>query len=251
MRAHLGAVRVVSAPGQACALLELRAVTRTFAGPPVIEALNGVSLRIAAGELVAIVGRSGSGKSTLLNVLGLLDRPTAGEYLVAGTPVAGRRDRELTYLRSRFFAFVFQQSFLLPRHSASENVELAVRPQRTSARERRERATLALDRVGLSHRLNASPATMSGGECQRVAIARALAQHPQAILCDEPTGNLDERTAAEITGLLSGLAAGGTAVVIVTHDLAVASALPRVVSIRDGRLREGLDRGLFAVSTPR
>ncbi|WP_249019767.1 ABC transporter ATP-binding protein [Conexibacter sp. S30A1] len=232
--------------GHETVLLELNGVTRTYAGPPRLDALKGVSLTIASGEIVAIVGRSGSGKSTLLNVLGLLDRPSDGEYLVGGVRVAGCGDRELTRLRSEFFGFVFQQSFLLARHTAQENVELAVRPQRTSARERRERAAAALERVGLSHRRAALPGSMSGGECQRTAIARALAQHPQAILCDEPTGNLDERTAAEITDLLVGLAAGGAAVVMVTHDLTIAAALPRVLSLRDGRLREGLDPELLA-----
>lgn len=219
--------------------LSLRSVQRTYRGSPPVHALRDATLDIGAGEVVGIVGRSGSGKSTLLNVLGLLDVPTGGEYRVGGCPVSGLNERDQTLLRCRFVGLVFQHSFLLERLSAQENVELAKRPRGIPTRERRWRAADALARVGLSHRRRFLPGRMSGGECQRIAIARALVQRPRVLLCDEPKGNLDERTAADVLDTLIGYAELGVSVIMVTHDLGIARMLPRVLSVRDGVVSEG------------
>jgi putative ABC transport system ATP-binding protein len=227
-------------------LIQLQQVSRTFPGPDPVHALRAVSLSVARGEVLGIVGRSGSGKSTLLNVIGLLDRITAGTYTIDSQSVNTLSDHQATRLRASFFGFVFQQSFLLASLTAQENVELALRPHGAPRKDRRAIAVAALKAVGLGHRLQAMPATMSGGEHQRAAIARAVAQHPQVILCDEPTGNLDERTSAEIVAMLLDLANRGTAVVIVTHDLTLARQLPRVLTVRDGTISAGLDSGLLA-----
>ncbi len=227
-------------------LLTLTRVGRTYPGLPPVEALRDATFSVLAGEVVGIIGRSGSGKSTLMNVLGLLDIPSSGDYRVGGHPVRSLGDREQTALRARFFGFVFQQSFLLPRLSAQENVELALRPRRLPVRERRERAIDALERVGLLHRRRFIPGRMSGGECQRVAIARALAQQPQVLLCDEPTGNLDERTSSDVLQTLIEHQSPDVAVVIVTHDLAIARTLPRLLSVRDGAVSEGAGEFLHA-----
>lgn len=227
-------------------LIRLDRVSRTFPGPDPVHALRDVSLEVAPGEVVGIVGRSGSGKSTLLNVMGLLDRITAGNYLVNSESVNELSDHQATRLRASFFGFVFQQSFLLSSLSAQENVELALRPHRVSREVRQATAAEALNAVGLGHRRQAMPGTMSGGERQRAAIARAVAQRPRVILCDEPSGNLDERTSSEIMAMLLDLASRGTAVVIVTHDLTLARQLPRVLTVRDGAVSEGLDSALLA-----
>ena len=219
-------------------LLALSGVGRTYPGSPPVRALHDVTFSVGTGEVLGIIGRSGSGKSTLLNVIGLLDVPTSGDYRVGGQRVGSLSDREQTALRARFFGFVFQQSFLLSSLSAQENVELGLRPRLLAARERRERAIEALGQVGLSHRRRFLPGKMSGGECQRVAIARALAQRPRVLLCDEPTGNLDERTADEVLQMLIDNQAPDVAVVIVTHDRGVARALPRLLRVRDGAVSE-------------
>ena len=229
-------------------LLSLDGVQRIYPASPPVKALREATFDVLDGEVVAIVGRSGSGKSTLLNVLGLLDVPTGGEYRVGGCPVSGLSDRDQTLLRSRFFGFVFQQSFLLPNLSAQENVELGLRPRGVPAAERRRRSIDALARVGLSHRRRFLPARMSGGECQRVAIARAIAQEPRVLLCDEPTGNLDEGTSAELLQTLLGTDRGGAAVIMVTHDMGIAQSLPRTLSVRDGIVSEGDGRLLGSES---
>ena len=232
------------------AVLTLTGVGRTYAGSPPVHALRDATFSVQAGEVVGIIGRSGSGKSTLLNVLGLLDVPTSGDYRVDGQRTAQLSDREQTALRGRCFGFVFQQSFLLPSLSAQENIELGLRPRRLPISERRDRAIDALAQVGLSHRRRFLPREMSGGECQRVAIARALAQQPRVLLCDEPTGNLDERTSGEVLQTLTDNQAPDVAVVIVTHDMGIARTLPRLLSVRDGAVSEGAEAFLDSESLP-
>jgi putative ABC transport system ATP-binding protein len=242
----MSAAREPSQPG----LLTLTGVGRTYPGPPPVYALRDATLSVGADEVLGIIGRSGSGKSTLLNVLGLLDLPTSGDYRVGGQRVGLLSDREQTALRARFFGFVFQQWFLLPSLSAQENVELGLRPRRLLSGERRERAIEALGQVGLSHRRRFLPGEMSGGECQRVAIARALAQRPRVLLCDEPTGNLDEQTSSEVLQMLIDNQAPDVAVVIVTHDMRIARTLPRLLSVRDGAVSEGAGEFLAAETLP-
>jgi putative ABC transport system ATP-binding protein len=222
-------------------VLSLTAVGKTFPGSPPVHALRAATFRVHPGEVLGIVGRSGSGKSTLLNVLGLLDVHTTGNYCVHGQDVSALSDRHRTALRAHFFAFIFQQSFLLADRTARENVEIALRLQPLTRRERRDRAAAALERVGLANRSAFLPHTLSGGESQRVAIARAIASEPRVLLCDEPTGNLDERTTAEVVDLLLGAQATGAAVIIVTHDLVIARSLPRLLSVRDGHVTEGAE----------
>jgi putative ABC transport system ATP-binding protein len=231
-------------------LLTLTGVGRTYPGSPPVDALHDATFSVAPGEVLGIIGRSGSGKSTLLNILGLLDLPTSGDYRVDGERVGSLSDREQTTLRAQFFGFVFQQSFLLPSQSAQENVELGLRPRRLSATERRECAIEALAAVGLSHRRRFRPGEMSGGEGQRVAIARALAQRPRVLLCDEPTGNLDERTSGDVLQTLIDNQAPEVAVVIVTHDMGIARTLPRLLSVRDGAVSEGAGEFVAAETLP-
>jgi putative ABC transport system ATP-binding protein len=201
-----------------------------------VEALRGIDLRIAAGELIAITGPSGSGKTTLMEILGCLLQPTDGRYLFKGRPVHAIPPDGLARLRGEEIGFVFQAFNLLPRVTAAENVELPLTYRRVAPRERRERALDALARVGLAARAHHLPAELSGGERQRVAIARALIGRPALILADEPTGNLDTRTGTEILTLLRELHRDGNTVVLVTHDPRIAEQVERTVTIRDGRI---------------
>jgi putative ABC transport system ATP-binding protein len=214
--------------------LVLEGIERTYPGAVEVRALRSVSLVIEEGELISIAGRSGSGKSTLLNVLGLLDRPTDGHYFVRGVDAGGLGEAELTTLRSRQFGFVFQQYHLMPDRTALENTELGLLYRAVPRQHRRAQAREALVRVGLEHRLNALPGTMSGGERQRVAIARALCQRPRALLCDEPTGNLDEENSEKIIDLLTAVHRGGFTVIVVTHDSSIAKRMPRQLHVQDG-----------------
>jgi|TARA_R110002110_G_scaffold378888_1_gene589450 putative ABC transport system ATP-binding protein len=228
--------------------LELIDVVKEYPGTPPVRALDGVSMRIDAGELVAIVGPSGSGKSTLLHVMGTLDRPTSGTVKIDGIELSTLSDRKLSAARARLIGFVFQQFFLLDGATAVENVSNGLLYSGTPKRERLFQAAKALDRVGLSHRLHHNPNELSGGERQRVAIARALVHDPAIVLADEPTGNLDSKSSESVVGLLRDLHAGGRTIVVITHDRELASSLPRQVGVRDGRLDEAASKLVGAPS---
>lgn len=219
-------------------VIELREVGRTFPGPPPVEAFKPSNLRIGRGEYVSIVGPSGSGKSTLLHLLGLLDRPTTGKYLLDGIDTGDLGDNARAGLRGSRIGFVFQSFHLLHHRSVLENVELAQIYNRMSRKERRQRSEEALERVGLAHRLNFTPRTLSGGERQRVAVARALVTEPSLLLADEPTGNLDTEMSGEIMEVFDGLHASGMTLAVITHDLDVSAMAERQVRIVDGTLRE-------------
>jgi putative ABC transport system ATP-binding protein len=217
-------------------LYELRGATRQFRrGETTISAVSGVDLALPAGGFVALEGPSGSGKTTLLQLLGALDRASSGQVFFDGRDLGALPDRELAELRLRAFGFVFQQFNLIPTLTAVENVEAGLAPTGVSRRELRERSFRLLGEVGLAERAQHLPAQLSGGEQQRVAIARALVVEPRVILADEPTGNLDTKTGADVIDVLAGLAAQhGSTVIVATHDAGLAARAPRRIGMRDG-----------------
>jgi len=232
-------------------VLEVVGLHKEYPGTPPVLALRGVSFAVKEGELVSVVGPSGSGKSTLLHLMGTLDRPTSGEVTVAGFPVSELSDRDLSSLRAHHIGFVFQQFHLLEGMNAVDNVALGLLHRGSKASQRRARAAEALERVGLSNRSTHNPSQLSGGERQRVAIARAIVGEPALVLADEPTGNLDSVTSAEITTLLRDLNASGTTIIVVTHNGELAATMGHRVALHDGRISQ--DRrpveGQFAPST--
>ncbi len=216
-------------------MIELKQVEKAYnTGAVVFKALKGVSLNIDRGEYVAIVGPSGSGKSTLMNLIGCLDVPSAGQYLLEGRDVAKLSSNQLADIRNKKIGFVFQAFNLLPYATAFENVEVPLLFARVPAKKRRERIVEVLNRVGLGDKLANKPTELSGGEMQRVAIARSLANEPEIILADEPTGNLDTASGGAIIKLFDELSAQGKTIVMITHDVNIAKRAPTVIKIRDG-----------------
>jgi len=218
-------------------VIKLKNITKVYhMGKVEVNALRGITLSIAKGEMVAIIGASGSGKSTLLNVVGLLDRPTSGRYLFDGTDVSQLNDNQLAEMRNQKLGFVFQDFNLLPRATALANVELPL--VYGAKRHRRELATEALERVGLGERANHKPTELSGGEQQRVAIARALVNNPSIILADEPTGELDTHSSAEIMSIFNQLHQEGITIILITHEADIAAQAQRTIRLQDGRIMD-------------
>ena len=209
----------------------------------VVPVLKDVSLTVEEGEYVAIMGPSGSGKTTLMNIIGCLDRPTSGTYELAGENVLKLKDRELSDLRLKSIGFVFQSFQLMPRESAVENVALPLSYAGVRKKERRDRATKALERVGLGDRVNFRPTQLSGGQKQRVAIARAMVNHPKILLADEPTGALDSKSGEQIMEIFDSLNEEGVTIVMITHDPKIAAKAKRIIRIIDGEIYEGEEDG--------
>lgn len=233
-------------------VLELVDIAKHYPGSPPVRALDGLSLSVCRGELVAIVGASGSGKSTLLNIIGTLDRPTAGRACLEGTAVADLSDAALAGLRAARIGFVFQQFHLLEGATAAVNVANGLLYQGVARKRRHRLAVDALHRVGLGHRIEHRASKLSGGERQRVAIARAIVADPAIVLADEPTGNLDSVSSDAIVDLLRDLNADGATIIVITHDQDLATSFPRQVTMRDGRIiaDHGTTRPFLAASAP-
>jgi putative ABC transport system ATP-binding protein len=220
-------------------MIAIKGITKTFhLGELDVPVLKGINFSVEEGEYVAIMGASGSGKSTLMNIIGCLDRPTSGSYILDGRDLTTLDDDELADIRNQYIGFVFQQFNLLPRLTALENVMLPMIYADVSRTERIQSATEALEKMGLSDRLNNRPNQLSGGQQQRVAIARALVNHPALVLADEPTGALDSTTSHEIMALLTELNQNGTTIAIVTHDAGVAAQTKRIINMQDGAIVE-------------
>jgi putative ABC transport system ATP-binding protein len=218
-------------------LIEFRELYKIYhMGDTDVHAADGISMKIYPGEFVAIVGQSGSGKSTCMNIIGCLDVPTSGQYLLAGQDVSNLDDNELATIRNKMLGFIFQQYNLLPKLTVLENVEVGLVYGGVSQSERDKRARAVLARVGLSDKLKNLPSQLSGGQQQRVSIARALAGRPSVILADEPTGALDSRTGREVLALLQELHQEGNTIVLITHDNSIARQAPRIIRLEDGRV---------------
>ncbi|MGF9824369.1 ABC transporter ATP-binding protein [Brevibacillus agri] len=216
-------------------MLQIEGLTKSYkTGDTTLPILKGVSLLVEKGEFVAIMGPSGSGKSTFMNMLGCLDRPDSGTYILDGIEVSSLKDKQLAYVRNQKIGFVFQSFNLLARSTSLHNVELPMMYANISRSERRSRATEALKRVGLAERMNHKPTQLSGGQKQRVAIARALVNRPAILLADEPTGNLDSRSGVEIMAMFQELHAQGVTIILVTHELDIAQHAERIVTFKDG-----------------
>ena len=219
-------------------ILELIDLKRSFPGTPPVEALKGINLSVNEGEYLSIVGPSGSGKSTLLHILGLLDRPSAGQYILGGQPTEKTTESQRSKIRGRSIGFVFQAFHLIPNRTVLDNVLLATIYSGVPREERQARAREAIERVHLEHRIDFTPATLSGGEKQRVAIARSVVASPQILLADEPTGNLDSKNSHAIMRLFDELHQDGLTLIVITHDNAVAEHAERRIKISDGNLTE-------------
>ena len=229
---------VAAVPDPSVPAIELRDVSMVYPGPPPVTALDRVSVRISRGEMVAVVGPSGSGKSTMLHVMGTLDNPSSGSVLIEGIDTAALDDDGLAAIRGRRVGFVFQRFFLLPGVPVIDNVGNGLLYTGVSRPQRREAAESVLERVGLGERMWHTPEKLSGGETQRVAVARALVHDPAFVLADEPTGNLDSAASQSIIDLFTSLHADGRTIIVITHNDAIAAALPRRMRILDGRLEE-------------
>jgi putative ABC transport system ATP-binding protein len=229
---------MTSIDGDTFPVVSMRAVSRSFPGTPPVVAVHDIDLEIRSGDYLSIVGPSGSGKSTLLHIIGLLDQPTSGAYLLDGSDTTITSERERARLRGTRIGFVFQAFHLLPYRTVLENVALGVVYAGAPRRGRADKAMAVLDRVGMGHRRHASPSTLSGGERQRVAIARALLGEPSLLLADEPTGNLDSASTAAVLDVFDELHADGITVAVITHDVQVSSRANRSVRIVDGKLEE-------------
>ena len=232
-------------------LIETRDLWKTYVmGDEEIHALKGVSISIERGEYVAIMGPSGSGKSTLMNLIGCLDTPSKGSYLLNGKEVAAMNDDELARIRNEEIGFVFQTFNLLPRATALHNVELPLVYAGVGKTDRLAQAKAAIEKVELTHRMNHKPNELSGGQRQRVAIARALVNNPSILLADEPTGNLDSKTGVEIMGLFARLHQGGNTIILVTHEADIAAYAHRVIAIRDGQVERDVKQTPLQAQQP-
>ena len=221
-------------------ILTMRGITKAYQmGDELQVVLKGIDFSVRRGEFISILGPSGSGKSTMMNIIGCLDSPTSGEFYLSGKKIADMEDKELARIRNKEIGFIFQQFQLLPRLSALQNVELPLIYSKLSPIDRRERAMIMLDRVGLSDKMPNRPNQLSGGQQQRVAIARALATHPTILLADEPTGALDQKTGQQVLALFKELHEEGNTIIMITHDEQIASYAGRIVRILDGNLSEG------------
>lgn len=219
------------------ALIEFKDVYKLYyMGDNIVRAVDGVSMQIEKGEFVAIVGQSGSGKSTCMNIIGCLDVPTKGDYLLAGKNVGKMNDNQLAIIRNKMLGFIFQQYNLLPKLNVLENVEMSMLYGGVPKEERYRRSLLALERVGLAGKLDHTPSQLSGGQQQRVSVARALAGSPSVILADEPTGALDSKTGREVLHLLQELHNEGNTIVLITHDNSIANTAPRIIRLADGKI---------------